>query len=410
MQSRSGVPTDSTTVRRIYAAIVFSSALSLYGWTLAPTVTLVDSGELIVAARSLGVAHPPGFPLYVLLANAATRLPISNVAMRVNLASALIGAFAAAVLTLLVAEILLTPRLQPRGRRATRERDKRKAKLSPSRSAEGESVIVSTWVMLMPALVSGLLLAFSRTLWSYSTITEVYSLNTLLVGLVFLLLLRWRRRAVDPGSKRSDVQLYVAALIFGLALGVHHVTVGLTLLALAAVVYATEGLKFFQSRRLLYAAFSAIAGLCVYAYLPIAASGSPLMNWGDPRTLERFWWHVTGRQYQIFFSPSLETMMNQFGEFLKLAGREFGPWWVPAGLIMSVAGFAVLFKADRPSFWLLALIIIANVPYALNYEIAEDKDAYYLPTFMAMAIAAGFGAQWLIGAASSRARRRAPPC
>ena len=404
MQSTSGVATDSTTVRRTYAAVVFSCALSLYSWTLAPTVTFVDSGELIVAARSLGVAHPPGFPLYVLLANAATRLPIGNVAKRVNLASALFGALAAAVLVLLVTEILLISRLQSRGRRAPQERDKRRAKRSTPVSGDGEPVDASSWVILMPALVAGLLLAFSRTLWSYSTITEVYSLNMLLIGVVFLLLLRWRRRALELRESRGDGLLYSAALIFGLALGVHHVTVGLTLPALAAVVYSTEGFKFFKSRRLVYAALSATAGLCVYAYLPIAASDSPLMNWGDPRTLERFWWHVTGRQYQIFFSPSLDTMMNQFGVFLRLAGREFSPWWLPAGLILTVAGLTFAFRQDRSAFWFLALIVVANVPYALNYEIAEDKDAYYLPTFMAMAIAAGLGAHWLIRAVSSRRR------
>ncbi|HEV8485545.1 MAG TPA: DUF2723 domain-containing protein, partial [Blastocatellia bacterium] len=403
MQSRSGAATEIP-ARRTYAAIAFSCALSLYGWTLAPTVTLVDSGELIVAARSLGVAHPPGFPLYVLLANAATRLPIGNVAMRVNLASALFGALSAAVLTLLVTEILLTARVQPPGGRALRDRDKRRSKRSPSGSGEAAPVTPGSWLMLLPALVSGLLLAFSRTLWSYSTITEVYSLNTLLLGVIFLLLLRWRRRAVEQKESRSYVLLYVAALIFGLALGVHHVTVGLTLPALAAVVLSTEGFRFFKTRRLVYAALSAFAGLSVYAYLPIAASGSPPMNWGDPRTLERFWWHVTGKQYQVFFSPSLETMLNQFGVFLRLALREFGPWWLPAGLLMVAAGLAVAFKHDRPAFWFLALIVMANVPYALNYEIAEDKDAYYLPTFMAMAIAAGLGAKWLIGAISARRR------
>jgi tetratricopeptide (TPR) repeat protein len=400
MQSRSGVATDSANVRRTYAAVVFSCALSLYGLTLAPTVTLVDSGELIVAARSLGVAHPPGFPLYVLLANLATRFPIGNIAMRVNLASALFGALAAAVVTLVVAEILLTPRPQAQGR--TRQKESKKgAKRSPSASNETDA---SFWVVLLPALLSGLLLSFSRTLWSYSTVTEVYSLNTLVLSLVFLLLLRWRSQAAEHKGARRDLLLYVAASLFGLALGVHHVSVGLALPAMAAIVYSTEGFKFFNSRRLVYAALSAIAGLCVYAYLPIAASRSPLMNWGDPRTLERFWWHVTGRQYQIFFSPSLETMMNQFGVFIKLVGREFGPWWLPAGLILAVAGLVLAFKHDKSAFWFLALIVVVNVPYALNYEIAEDKDAYYLPTFMAMAIAAGFGAHWLIRALSSRRR------
>ena len=366
MQTRSGVATDST-VRRTYAAVVLSCALSLYAWTLAPTVTLVDSGELIVAARSLGVAHPPGFPLYVLLANLATRLPIGNVALRVNLASALFGALAAAVVTLLVAEILLTSRPQPP---ASPGETRKGAKRSPSGSSETGAP--NSWVILLPALVSGLLLSFSRTLWSYSTVTEVYSLNTLLVGIVFLLLFRWRRQAVENKGSRRDVLLYVAACVFGSAMGVHHVSVGLTLPALAALVYSTTGFGFFKSRRLVYATLSAIGGLCVYAYLPIAASRSPLMNWGDPRTLERFWWHVTGKQYQIFFSPSLETMMNQFGVFIKLAGREFGPWWLPACLILAVSGLALAFRHDRPSFWFLALIVLANIPYALNYEIAED--------------------------------------
>src|SRR5712692_2800521 len=81
------------------AVVAFVAALGLYAWTLAPTVTLVDSGELIVAARTLGVAHPPGFPLYVLLAHLATLVPFGSVAGRVNFASALFAALAAALFT-----------------------------------------------------------------------------------------------------------------------------------------------------------------------------------------------------------------------------------------------------------------------------------------------------------------------
>src|SRR5438128_8836804 len=95
------------------AGIVFFASLFLYSWTVAPTVTLVDSGELIFAARSLGVAHPPGFPLYVLLAHAFTWLPFGSVAARVNVASAVFAAVAAAMLTLVVAEMLLSFDLLP---------------------------------------------------------------------------------------------------------------------------------------------------------------------------------------------------------------------------------------------------------------------------------------------------------
>jgi tetratricopeptide (TPR) repeat protein len=188
--------------------------------------------------------------------------------------------------------------------------------------------------------------------------------------------------------------------VFGLALGVHHVTVGLSLPAFAALVFATEGMEFFTSRRLIYAALFAFAGLfAVYAYLPLAASRSPIMNWGDPRTFERLWWHITGKQYQVFLSFSLKTMASQFGDFIKLAAREFGPWWLPVAPALAVAGLVAAYRRDKAIFWFLALVIAADLAYCLGYEIAEDKDAYYLPTFISMAIAAGLGAQWLLSRA-----------
>src|SRR5437870_9801017 len=92
----------------VCAAFVFSISLLVYRWTLAPTVTLVDSGELIVAARFLGVAHPPGFPLYLILAHLFSLAPIGNIAFRINLASAFFAALASGMLTLVVAELIAT--------------------------------------------------------------------------------------------------------------------------------------------------------------------------------------------------------------------------------------------------------------------------------------------------------------
>src|ERR1700736_6637506 len=91
----------------VWAGVVFVVSLALYSYTLAPTVTLVDSGELIVASRSLGNAHPPGFPLYLLLAHLASLVPIASVAVRINFASALFAALASAMLTLIMAELII---------------------------------------------------------------------------------------------------------------------------------------------------------------------------------------------------------------------------------------------------------------------------------------------------------------
>jgi hypothetical protein len=380
------------------AGAVFLIALLLYSWTLAPTVTLTDSGELIVAAHGLGVAHPPGFPLWVILACLASLVPLGNVAVRINFSSALFAALASAMLTLVVAELMIT---------TSYLRTCKKRGAQQKKNTDGSRI--GLVLICAPALGSGLLMAFSRTLWTYATIAEVYTLNTLLVLIVLFLMLRWRRcivtnqRDTREAVTIRDALLYAAAAVFGLALGVHHVTVGLILPALGVLVYRTEGLKFFTSRRLVYAALISIGALvAVYAYLPFAASRSPVINWGNPRSLQEIWWHITGRQYRVFLSFSPSLIGTQFLEFCRMLLREFGPAWLPLPLVIAFAGFVAAYKRDRTIFWLLLLLVIADLGYALMYEIAEDKDAYYLPTFISGAIAAGFGIRWLIQTTTSK--------
>jgi len=381
----------SSAAELLCAGAVFLAALFLYSWTLAPTVTPTDSGELIVVAHGLGIAHPPGVPLWVMLAHLASLVPLGNVAVRINFLDALFAALACAMLTLVVAELTITAAYLPARKRGAQQRKK------------ADDSGIDRLLVFAPALGAGLLMAFSRTLWSYATITEVYTLNTLLILIVFFLMLRWRRRIVAARRDNRgavtiyDSWLYTAAAVFGLALGDHHVTVALTLPAVAVIVYRTEGLRFFTSRRLLYAAVISIGALVVvYAYLPFAASHSPLINWGNPRSLQEIWWHITGRQYRVFLSFTPTMMGAQCVEFFRILLREFGPAWLPLPLMLALAGFATAFKQDRTSFWFLLFIIIANLAYDLSYEIAEDKDAYYLPVFISFAIAAGFGIRWLI--------------
>jgi tetratricopeptide (TPR) repeat protein len=385
------------------AGIVFLAALVLYSCTLAPTVTLTDSGELIVVARGLGIAHPPGVPLWIILAHLASLLPFGNVAQRINFSSALFAALACAMLTLAVAELIITGSYLAASKRRKR---------SAQQSKKSEELGVARLMVAAPALGAGSLMAVSRTLWSYATITEVYALNTLLILVIFFLMLRWRRRIVEDSMHLStasntgqvaspitkhDIFLYAAALIFGLALGVHHVTVALTLPAVAVIVFRTQGVRFFTSRRLVFAALISFGALiAVYAYLPLAASRSPVINWGHPRSLQEIWWHITGRQYQVYFSFKPEIIGEQLVEFCRMALREFGFPWLPLSLFLAFAGFIDAFKRDRTTFWFLLAIVIANLAYALSYEIAEDKDAYYLPTFISIAIAAGLGIRWLI--------------
>src|SRR5262249_58238442 len=128
--------------------VMFVVALLLYTLTLAPTVTLVDSGELILAAHGLGVAHPPGFPLWVMLAHLASLVQVGNVAARINFSSALFAALACAMLTLVVAELLITASCVAAPRR--RNRAARQGNNIESSNGGGLS-------MFAPAVGSGLL-------------------------------------------------------------------------------------------------------------------------------------------------------------------------------------------------------------------------------------------------------------
>jgi tetratricopeptide (TPR) repeat protein len=402
-------PLTSTRIRLLCAALVFVAAITLYSVTLAPTVTLVDSGELILAAKTFGVAHPPGFPLYVLLAHFFTWLPIGSVAARVNFASAVFAALAAAMLTQVAAEMSLGVNALPFTADKLKKGERRGRK--PAATAERGAAIADgfgRWMTVVSCVMVGLLFAFSRTLWAYATITEVYTLNALLIAVIFFLMFGWRRRmiearltsgkAIRTGQVASphDRWLNAAAFAFGLAMGVHHVSVAVTLPAFALLVVATEGFGFFASKRLVRAALFAFAGLAIYLYLPLAASAKPLLDWGNPRSLERVWWHVTGRQYQTFFEFSPAIIGKQFKVFLTLMGREFNPAWMPLALLLALTGLVALFKRDRVLFWCFILVIVFDMAWALNYEIAEDKDAYYLPTFLTLALAAGFGFVWLV--------------
>src|SRR6266700_5757421 len=129
---------------------VFLVALLLYCCTLAPTVTLTDSGELIVVAHALGVAHPPGVPLWVMLAHLASLVPLGNVAVRINFSSAVFAALACAMLTLVVAELLVTAScFAAPGRRN-----------KAARHGNIESSNVYGLLMFAPAVGAGLLMAF----------------------------------------------------------------------------------------------------------------------------------------------------------------------------------------------------------------------------------------------------------
>ncbi|SDU10627.1 Protein of unknown function [Verrucomicrobium sp. GAS474] len=175
--------------------IVFLSAFATYVYTLAPSVTLEDSGELLTAAVTLGVPHSPGYPLWTTLAHLFSALiPFGNVAWRVHLSSALFGAAASGMVAWLVADSVKW--------------------LCGGRDAEAQ--LPPRLLPLASGLAAGLTIAFSDVMWTQSVIAEVYPLNALLLLGILISFYRWCQAPERTG--------WLLATLFSFAFGLsnHH--------------------------------------------------------------------------------------------------------------------------------------------------------------------------------------------
>lgn len=385
---------DAPKLRYLTAAIVFVAAFALYLKTLTPAIGPTDSGELTSAVWSLGNAHPPGFPFFLLVTHLFTWLPFGSIAVRTNIASAFFAAVACALVALAVAEILLMPR-DARAKVAAEEKKLSKKKQRRTAApivAPIEAVVdqrpLFAWHHALIMLGSGLLFAFSQTLWQFATVTEVYAVNSALMAGIAWGMLRWART--------RDVRwLYAAALLFGLGLCVHHVTIGTGAIAIAVLITRIGGPTFWRSRNTVIAALLLAAGLLVYAYLPIAASRKPVMNWGDPSTVSAVWDHITGKQYRSYINTSDAQNSAQFDRYFGIVGRELGPPWLPLVLLLAASGIVLLFFRLRTIFLYVVLVIAGNAFWFAIYPITNDAPAYAIPTFIALLFAFAYAASVL---------------
>lgn len=333
----------TSTRPRSGAWLVFFVVLAAYVLTAAPSIGPIDSGELSLIVRTLGIAHPTGYPLFTLLGKIWITLMFwGDLAFRLNILSAFTGACAAALLFLAL----------------------RRMGIGTPLSAAGS-----------------LLWAFSPVVWDQATVIEVYGLTAMLGMLLIWLTLRSRQE--------NDFRaLALAAFTAGLGLGNH-----LSLLwYLPGVMIIALNRTFFAGwKKALLLFFLFLLGLSVYLYLPLRSISQPLMNWGDPSDWSRLLSHVTGRQYRVWmFNNSLSELWHNFIRFLKIAAAHPGIFvsW------LSVPGFIYLFIKNKRMLAALAAVLLASALYGINYSI-PDIAAYFLPALASLSIAAAMGLQAL---------------
>jgi thioredoxin-like negative regulator of GroEL len=169
-----------------------------YMMTIAPNVTLEDSGELAVAAQYAGVPHPPGYPVWTLYTWLFTTfLPFNNIAWRAGVASAFAGALSCGLIALIVSR---GSSMMIEGLADLRSISKR----------------LETALCLVAGFVGGMLMGFNGFFWSQAVIVEVYTLSVLSLVVTILFLMRW---VYTPSKLRY---LYAALFVFGICFTNHQ--------------------------------------------------------------------------------------------------------------------------------------------------------------------------------------------
>jgi len=352
---------------RLWVWLVVPLVFAVYLVTLSPTVGLIDSGELAAGCCLVDILHPTGYPLYTMLGRLASLVPVGMVVNRVAALSALFAAAGVGLFLLLGLRMGL------------------------SRTAAG---------------TGALLLGFCFPVWAVAVDVEVYSLTLALVVLLWL--------AAESAERGGP--LLILAYLAGFALTNHmsaaSAVVGVALTVTLSEVQRTKckGQRTSQwgngkatspirtSRRLgllcplslLLCTF--LLGVSPYLVLVLRARAGPLFAWGNPGNLERFWWHVTGRQYQVWmFSESSAEVMRNAGRGAGLLARCFLYVLVPVVFFGAVR----LFRTRKSLAVGLSVSAVAAFAYAVNYSI-PDIESYYLPCLVALAVFGVVGLEELV--------------
>lgn len=388
-------------------------ALAAYVATLAPTVTLEYSGSLVAAADTLGVANPPGYPLWTMVAwlfcrvfSFVTYHGHPNPAWAVGLMSAVFASLTCGVVSWLVAKL--------------REQ-------------------------LLPAVAAGLLLAASPALWRYAVIADVHTFHLFFTALFFVSAVLY----VQTGTSRwlfamaaccaafwLNIQHnFALALLFPFVVALRDRKLALSLLGVigaATLAYvaayrfhlATAGAMdacvvaglltaaLLPKRRLLLAMTgSFITAHLPWIYLPLASAANPPVDWGVPSTWWGFLFMVERGSYEspdwfaCFRDPS--RMLEHLSGTGRTALLQLG---LPAVLCALASLLALRRREGRAAVLPLGFaVLLCSIAIPLfgymSWDVQQETWVVWLwlPFLLLLAMLAGLGLAEL----SSRLPRRA---
>ncbi|MDA0241888.1 MAG: DUF2723 domain-containing protein [Chloroflexi bacterium] len=341
----------------------------IYFLTLGRTVGSADTFEFQVVVPQLGIVHPTGYPLYLLLGKLWTLLiPFGQLAFRLNVGTAVYALGAAMIVLELV---------------------RRGAEGQGSRGAGEQGRLLTSHLSLFTAS----LFALRPTFWGQAVEAEVYTLHNLIVAAVLFLLLR---QLQQPTAVRL---LWTAALIT-LGLTNHLTTILLAPVALLVAIFTWQSWRA-DWRWLLGRLPLTLLPLTLYAYLPLrwAAVNDEPMGWG------RFLGWITGSQFQD--ALQLWAWWRDPTRYA-VVGRLFVAEWTWLGLTVALLGLGWLAWHNWRWAAVLATTWAGYTFYCLNYYV-PDLAVFLQPAHLIIALCIGAGLIAVSVSASQLISPSAPP-
>lgn len=313
--------------------LVLALLTTLYLFTAPRTVVMEDDGMFIMSSVFLGIEHPPGYPLYVLLGHLAQLMPLGTPAWRVHALSGLFAA-AACVIVWLIARRLI-----------------------PGRA---------------PAYAAALGLGASDAFWSQAIIADVYSLNALLFFALLYLALSLHRQ---PAKRKGlDARLALMALLTGLALANHWPLLLLSLPGVALLVLPSWRQLLIGLPRLM---LLLAVGLTPYAWMAARSLMSPEMSWSGPiLSLSELLHYVSRADYGGIDDSVTAGWLDRLG-FLRLLVSGAFLQLTPLGLLLATVGFWQQLRR-WPGAVVAALLLAFTGPTLLLIALLNFDDEWLL--------------------------------
>jgi len=354
--------------------LTYVIAQAVYVRTLAPGLLLGDSAEFQTLVYTLGMTHPTGYPVYLLLARLFAFLPVGSPAWRVSLFSAFAGALAAGLLAYLSVKAGAHP---------------------------------------LAAFAAGIAAALAPLFWWQAVIAELYTLSALLILVVIALLAAWVQT-------RRPVFLFLAGLTGGLSIGIHN-----TVILLFPAVLVTL-LTYSRSRKdWLASGLGAVCGalFTLAAFYVIDRHNPPssyyfttfyhgISAWGihpeqTQSFIERMKFLISAPQFRglMFTDPAVQMPLTWAKYWEELQAN-----LAPGVLVLAGLGLltGLIRRQTRPLALLAGLGWLGLVVFILNYEIG-DINVFYVPTYALVCLSAGLGAAGLAAGLGWLARRLCLP-